>query len=221
MLTQYTDEVGQPFDPEVIETLHRQTAGQPFLVNRFAQILTEELEIPKTETVTMAHFAKGHAQLLEENNANLTHLLTNINRDPRFQSLLMRIASYERGMQFTLRNEIIGELATYGVIAKGPDGMCEIVNPIYQYCIIQAFQPLINGLEGEYFSQDAGVDFIDYLTPDGTLELKALLDNFQVSSHERVTESYKYRTHPKSCWAISAVYLSRPVCPGYRRWYVS
>ena len=179
LLAQYTDEVGQSFAPEVVETLHRQTAGQPFLVNRFAQILTEELEIPKTETMTMAHFARGYAQLLEENNANLTHLLTNINRDPRFQSVLMRIASYERGMQFTLRNEIIGELATYGVIAKGPDGMCEIVNPIYQHCIIQAFQPLINGLEGEYFSQDAGVDFIDYLAPDGMLQMKALLDNFQ------------------------------------------
>lgn len=179
LLTQYTDEVGQPFAPEVIETLHRQTAGQPFLVNRFAQILTEELDIPETEPITMTHFAKGHAQLLAENNANLTHLLTNINRDPRFEGVLMRIASYERGVQFTLRNEIISELATYGVIAKGTDGMCEIVNPIYQHCIIQAFQPLINGLEGEYFSQDAGVDFIDYLTSDGTLEMKALLDNFQ------------------------------------------
>ncbi len=179
LLAQYTDEIGQPFAPEVIEVLHKQAAGQPFLVNRFAQILTEELEIPKTETITMAHFAKAHAQLLEENNANLTHLITNISRDPRFESILMRIASYERGVQFTPRNEIISELATYGVIAKGTDGMCEIVNPIYQHCIIQAFQPLINGLEGEYFAQDTGADFIDYLTPDGTLDLKALLDNFQ------------------------------------------
>ena len=179
LLVQYTDEVGQAFASEVIEALHKQTAGQPFLVNRFAQILTEELEIPKTETITMTHFAKAHGLLLEENNANLTHLITNINRDPRFESVLMRIASYNRGVQFTLRNEIIGELVTYGVIAKGTDGMCEIINPIYQHCIIQAFQPLINGLEGEYFAQDAGVDFIDYLTSDGMLEMGALLDNFQ------------------------------------------
>ncbi|RKU09907.1 hypothetical protein C6503_20420 [Candidatus Poribacteria bacterium] len=179
LLMQYTDEIGQPFASEVIEVLHRQTAGQPFLVNRLAQIFTEELEIPKTETITMTHFARGHAQLLEENNANLMHLITNINRDPRFESVLMRIVSYERGVQFSLRSEIITELATYGVIAKGADGMCEIVNPIYQHCIIQAFQPLINGLEGEYFSQEAGVDFIDYLTSAGTLEMEALLDNFK------------------------------------------
>ena len=179
LLGQYTAEVGQAFAPEVIEALQKQTAGQPFLVNRFAQILTEELEIPITETITMAHFTKGHAQLLEENNANLTHLITNINRDSRFESVLMRIVSYDRGVQFTLRNEIIAELATYGVITKGADGLCEIVNPIYQHCIIQTFQPLINGLEGEYFAQDTGADFIDYLTPDGMLEVRALLDNFQ------------------------------------------
>ena len=179
LLIQYTDEIGQPFASEVIEALHRQTAGQPFLVNRFAQILTQELDIPKTETITVAHFTKAHGLLLGESNANLAHLITNIRRDPRFESVLMRIASYERGVQFTLRNEIISELATYGVIAKGADGVCEIVNPIYQHCIIQAFQPLINGLEGEYFAQDTGADFIDYLTPNGTLEMEALLDNFQ------------------------------------------
>ena len=47
LLAQYTEEVGQPFTSEVIEALHKQTAGQPFLVNRLAQILTEELEVPK------------------------------------------------------------------------------------------------------------------------------------------------------------------------------
>ena len=179
LLTPYTDEVGQAFAPEVIEALHRQTAGQPFLVNRFAQILTEELDIPKTETITMTHFVKAHTVLLEEENVNLTHLLTNIRRDPRFKNLLMRIASYERGVQFTLRNEIISELTTYGIIAKGADGMCEIINPIYQHCIVQAFQPLVNGLEGEYFPEAAGTDFTDYLTPAGHLDMEPLLDNFK------------------------------------------
>ena len=42
LLGQYTDEVGQAFTPEVIASIHKQTAGQPVLVNRLAQILTEE-----------------------------------------------------------------------------------------------------------------------------------------------------------------------------------
>lgn len=179
LLGQYTAEVGQPFAPEVIEMLHKQTNGQPFLVNRAAQILTQELNVPKTERITMDHFTAAHTQLLEEGNTNISHLLTNVRRDPRFESVLMRITSYERGLRFNPDDEIIAELATYGVIAKSTDGMCEIVNPIYQHRILQAFKPLFNGLEDEYFSEENGDDFIDYLTPDGVIEMGALLDNFQ------------------------------------------
>ena len=179
LLEQYTDEVGQAFAPEVITTIYKQTAGQPFLVNRCAQILTEELDIPKTEPITMAHFSKAHTQLLEEGNTNIRHLLTNIRKDHRFESVLMRIASYERGLRFNPDDEIMDELAMYGVITKGADGMCEIMNPIYQHRILQAFKPTFNGLEGEYFSEENGDDFIDYLTTDGVIEMEALLDNFQ------------------------------------------
>ena len=179
LLAQYTDEVGQAFAPEVMDTLHRQTAGQPFLVNRFAQILTEALEIPKTEVITMAHFSKAHAQLLQEENANITHLLTNVRRDPRFERVLMKITAYESGTPFNMDNDIINELATYGIISKGAEGLCEIANPIYQHRIVRAFQPLINGLEGDYFSEKHDTDFIDYLTPDGRLEIRELLDNFK------------------------------------------
>ena len=179
LLEQYTDEVGQTFSSEVITTIHKQTAGQPFLVNRCAQILTEEMDIPKNETITMAHFSKAHTQLLEEGNTNIRHLLTNIRRDRRFERILMRIASYERGLRFNPDDEIMDELTMYGVIAKGTDGMCEIVNPIYQQRILQAFKPTFNGLEGEYFSEENGDDFIDYLTPDGVIEMEQLLNNFQ------------------------------------------
>ena len=177
LLAQYTDEVGQAFAPEVIENIHRQTAGQPFLVNRFAQILTEDMNIPKTEPITMEYFSKAHAEILEENNTNLTHLVTNIRRDPRFKNILMEIVSYERGVRFSLRHELISELATYGVIARGADDRCEIVNPIYHYCILQTFKPIVNGLEKDYLPEDT--DFLDYLTPTGQIDMEMLLDNFR------------------------------------------
>ena len=179
LLGQYTDAVGQPFAPEVIEALHKQTAGQPFLVNRFAQILTEELDVPKTDTIAMTHFSEAHTRLLRERNVNIQHLITNIRRNPRFETILMEIVSYDRSIEFNLDNEYIGELATYGVIAEGPDGVCEIVNPFYQYRIMKAFQPLINGLEREYFPEDAEIHFLDYLTSDEQIRLQPLLDNFQ------------------------------------------
>ena len=142
LLEQYTEEVGQAFAPEVITTIHKQTAGQPFLVNRCAQILTEEMDIPKNETITTAYFSKAHSQLLRERNPNIEYLLTNIRRDPRFENLLMRIISYERGVRFNIDNEIIDELLTYGIITEQTDRMCGIANPIYQYHIQQNLKPL-------------------------------------------------------------------------------
>ena len=179
LLGQYTEEVGQVFVPEVIAAIHKQTAGQPVLVNRFAQILTEELDIPKTEPITMAHFSKAHAQLLEEDNVNFTHLLTDIRKDPRFENLLMRIMARDGGVDFNLRSDIISELATYGVIARGKDGMCEIVNPIYLYCILQAFKPIVNGLEDEYLHGESCEGFLDYLIPTGQIDMESLLKNFR------------------------------------------
>ena len=179
LLGQYTEEVGQAFAPEVIESIHTQTAGQPVLVNRLAQILTEELDIPKNETIHREHFAQAHAQLLEENNVNITHLLTNIRRNQLFERLLMKIVSYDIGIRFTLQNEIINELATYGVIAKGADGLCEILNPIYHYCILQAFKPLVNGLENEYLPANNVAGFQDYLTSTGDIDMTRLLNNFR------------------------------------------
>ena len=179
LIGQYTDEVGQAFAPEVIESIHKQTAGQPVLVNRFAQILTEDMDIPKTATITMAHWTTAHAQLLEESNVNITHLTTNIRKDPRFESFLMQIMARDEGIAFNLRNDIISELATYGVIKEGTDGMCEILNPIYLYCIMQVFKPLVNGLEQEYFPEETDDEGRDYLTPVGAIDMVSLLDNFR------------------------------------------
>ncbi len=174
---QYTDEVGQAFDPEVLESIHKQTGGQPFLVNRLAQILTEEMDIPKTEALTMTHFAKAHQLLVEEQNTNLSHLTTNIRRNRRFENFLMRIVLYEEGVPFSLRNELISELATYGVLTRGTDRMCKIANPIYLHCILQAFKPLANGLERDYFPEDT--DGFQYLTDTGQILMERLLDNFR------------------------------------------
>lgn len=179
LLSQYTDEVGQVFEPEVVESIHKETAGQPVLVNGLARILTENLDIPKIEPITMAHFLKAHTQLVRGRNVNIQHLTTNIRRDRRFERLLMNIMAYEEGLDFNLRDEHIDELATYGVITEDADGMCQIANPIYLYCIMQAFKPTMNGLELEYHHEDNIDGFQSYLTATGQIDMERLLDNFR------------------------------------------
>ena len=179
LLEQYTTEVGQPFSIATVEAIHKQTAGQPFLVNRLARILTETLEIPKTEVITMTHFSQAHSQLLHERNTNLQHLTTNIHRNPRFERILMEITSSDEGVPFNLRDDLISELATYGVIRGDTDNLCEIANPIYLYCILQAFKPTVNGLERQYLPENTRDGFLDYLSPIGEIDMEALLDNFR------------------------------------------
>ena len=179
LFAQYTDEVGQVFAPETITAIHKQTAGQPVLVSRFGQILTEEMGLPKTEPITMEHFTTAHAQLLQERNTNIDHLTTNVRKDPRFEKILMRITADEDGILFNIDDDHISELATYGVIKRGTDGLCEIANPIYFYRILSAFKPAVNGLEQEYLPEDSVSDFGGYLTSTGQIEMVALLDNFR------------------------------------------
>jgi hypothetical protein len=179
LFAQYTVEVGQPIAPTVIESIFHQTAGQPFLVNRLGQILTEEMAIPRTETITDEHFVLAHQQILRERNTHIMHLTTNIRQDKRFETLLLRIALREQPVAFNLDNELISELATYGVLAPDADWNCRIQNPIYQYRIIQAFQPAINGLEDEFLPEDTEAGFYDYVAPDGRLNLRLLLANFR------------------------------------------
>ena len=179
LLGQYTDEVGQAFAPEVIANLYRQTGGQPVLVNCLARILTEETDIPKTETIGIENFASAYSRLLDEGNVNITHLTTNVRSNPRFQHVLMQITASERGVDFNLRDNIISELASYGVIKRSADRMCEIANPTYLYSILQTFKPAMNGLEEEYYPQDTGNGVQDYLTEEGQIDMEKLLHNFR------------------------------------------
>ena len=194
LLAQYTDEVGQAFAPEVVERLHRQTGGQPVLVNRLAQILTEEMDIPKDETISTEHFLTAHAQILGEANVNIQHLTTHIRSNPNFQRVLMRIISYDAGLDFSIDDEVISELATYGIIKKGVStsnrDKCEITNPIYLYRILKTLKPTINGLEEEYYPHETEetdkkhraspvASPVEYLAPTGQLDMAELLDNFR------------------------------------------
>ena len=179
LYSQYMHETGQNIDHEVLQNIHKQTAGQPFLVNRLGQIITEELKIPKTELLTIEHFTEAYTLLVEEDNTNLSHLITNVRKDRRYERLLMNILSSDEGVRFNLRNELINELTTSGVIKRADDGMCEIVNPIYLYCIIQAFKPAVNGLELDYFAEDNIAGFRAYLNESGQVDLEGVLDNFR------------------------------------------
>jgi len=175
LLAQYTLEVGQAFADEVIGLICEKTSGQPFLVNRIARILTEEMGIPHTKTITAEHFQDALHKLLREKNTHFDTLLKNIRRRDEFRNVLLKIIGKEEGVPFNLRDDVHEELTTYGVI-KERRGMCIIENPIYQSIIIDAFKPRENGVEDQYLPD--GVAFSEYVAPDGRILMESLLENF-------------------------------------------
>ena len=157
----------------------------------------------------MSDFSKAHAKLLTERNTNIEHLITNIRKDPRFEKMLMRIAFYGESRRFNLDNEVISELATYGIIGADENGICQILNPIYLHRVLQAFQPPINGLEDEYFTENGPMDFTEYLTPEGHIQMNTLLGKFQELHRTcRIQNSTGPRHTPRIRRAILALYLS-------------
>ena len=130
----------------------------------------------------------------------------------------MRITASDESVPFNLHDEIIDELATYGVISEGADGLCDIANPIYLYAILQAFKPTVNGLEEEYFPEDNLAGFQAYLTDTGQIAMEPLLDNFRdfiARAGFRILEVPQ--TPQESRRSTSPTGLSRPVCPSGRR----
>ena len=198
LLSQYTDEVGQPFVPTVIESIHKQTAGQPVLVNRFAQILTEEMDIPKSEPIRMEHFSKAHGQLLRERNTHTEHLVTNIRRDRRFEALLMKIASYDEGVAFNLYNELISELATYGVSAKVLTVCVKSSIRSITIASCKPSNPLSMGWSKTISPQTLVLDFRIISHPTDRFTWRHSLITSVTLSHAQVSGSYKCRRHRKN-----------------------
>jgi len=106
----------------------------------------------------------------------------------------------DEGVDFNLDDDIISELATYGVIKEGADGMCEILNPIYLFRIMRAFKPVVNRLKDEYFPEDTRDGLRDYLTPTGQIEMESLLDNFRdfiARAGFKILQVFDHRTSPE------------------------
>lgn len=159
---QYTQDVRQPFATSVIELIHEKTAGQPFLINRLGQILTEELEIAKTEEISIKHFQEAYARLLKDENTHFDTLVKNIRLEPEFKDILIDIIAGQQERRFNRRDKNLQSLVTFGVV-KEKEGLCVIDNPVYQSIIIDAFSPFINGVEDKYLPEDTE-DFTDYLS---------------------------------------------------------
>ena len=190
LLGQYTSETGQAFAPSVIEKVYEQTAGQPFLVNRTAALLTQEVVQARDRPITMADLRVAIQKLTRESNYN-------------FETIVRRAAEYEEDVvrilfgadyPFRLNDPLVNSLHLFGLIRESPANLCRIANPIYKQVLIDAFQPRQAGFQGAMLVN--GFDFRPYVVND-QLQMEAILARFREFIERRGREAFKLTPMPQ------------------------
>ncbi|MFZ1552767.1 MAG: AAA-like domain-containing protein [Anaerolineae bacterium] len=190
LLADFTTETGQGFAEGVAEEIHRLSGGHPFLVNRLAAILTEEVAPDRTRTISEADLQAARRQLETETNYNCESLVRHaqVYRDDVLNMLFG--ADYE----FNLNNPLVHALYLHGVITRGADGNCRVANPIYTAVLLAAFRPLRLRLMGDILAN--GFDFRT-LVVDGVLQMSAVLSQFRQFVERRGRAAFKVSETPQ------------------------
>ena len=172
LFTEYTAETGQPIEPEVIVGIVDETEGQPFLVNRLGQILTQEVVPERERPIKEADLNYALARLVGENNSHFYSMLSKAT--PHRQRLLPMLFYNQSRTDFL--DDGTQELIMYGVLRVVEDEnslrYARLGNPIYRKMLLLRFAtppeplPIDGGLVHRYLV-------------DGLLNFDALLDHFR------------------------------------------
>lgn len=138
LLTQHTLETGQPFEPSVIAEIVHETEGQPFLVNRLGQLLTEDIATDRKQPITPAQLSSALTRLVNENN---THFASIRSKAALYRTEMLA-ALFNPARYYDFQDEVTQDLVMYGVFRvlrdeQGGD-YARIANPIYRKLLIKA-----------------------------------------------------------------------------------
>ena len=173
LLQQHTAETDQVFTPQVIAGVIRETEGQPFLVNRLGQLLTQEIVPDRARPITTADLDHALALLLTENN---THFSSILSKAALHRASLWRLLFYdERRTDFL--DPVTQELIMYGILRVVEDEQrlryARLSNAIYRKMLLLRFAPP----PGELPLNGNGA--LNRYVRDGILDLGGLLDSFK------------------------------------------
>ena len=169
-MSQFTAETGQSLEPEAITLLHEHTGGHPFLVNRTAAILTEEVVTDRARIITVNDLRLALNRLVRETNYNFE---TVIRHGEQYRDDTLDIL-FGGTYKFNLNNSLVNDLYTQGVIRQDTYDNCQIANPIYSEILLAAFRPvrvdfqatiLVNGYDFRPHAVDGQLQMGDLALP--------------------------------------------------------
>ena len=166
LLAQHTEETGQAFTPDALETICNQTQGQPWLVNALAEEACFYGAAAEDRAITTAAILDAREQLILRRETHLDQLTDKLQED-RVRRVVEPLLSGGEKRDFINRDlEYVRDL---GLVAQ--DRPLRIANPIYAEVIPREMTWVVQ----EEFNQDAAW----YVDANGGLNVVKLLTAFQ------------------------------------------
>ena len=173
LLAQHTEETGQAFTPEALDSVWRQTCGQPWLVNALCRraCFGREEGRDRSRVIDADDLFDAREHLIVSRQVHLDQLADKL-REDRVQRVVEPLLSGGDELEFSTPDlEYVRDL---GLVAR--DAPPRIANPIYAEVVPR---------ELTYAAQEGLVqDLAWYVDADGGLDVEKLLGAFQAFFRE-------------------------------------
>ncbi len=173
LYSQHTEDSGQIFPRDVIETVYHYTQGQPWLVSAAArEIVVKILKSDHTETITSGHAEKAVESIIQRRDTHIDSLLERLKEERVRRVLEPVITGEEKGFDFT--DDDYRYVLDLGLV-KNEKGVLRPSNPVYSDVMIRKLssEPQM-AMDSADFPPHAPA----YLKA-GELDMKKLLTDFQ------------------------------------------
>jgi len=183
MLKEYKEERNMEFSIEYFaEKIYYYTSGHPFLVSKLAEIVDSEILVDDEKKWQKNYLDKAVKIILQKNLPNFDTLIKNIENNSDLEEMCVDLIVDGRKITYNLDNPTIEKGELYGIF-KNDDGSLQIHNRIYEQRIYNyLISKIENSMESDAF------DFKDSFIDNGQLNLKAVMERFQVFIKEQYSD---------------------------------
>ncbi|TDP81427.1 PD-(D/E)XK nuclease superfamily protein [Halanaerobium saccharolyticum] len=183
MLKEYQEDRDIDLDSDYFaEKMHYYTSGHPFLVSKLAEIIAEEILRENESSWKQEHLEQAVKIILAKDLPNFDTLIKNIENNNDLEDICIDLIVDGRKITYNLDNPTIEKGELYGIF-KNDNGSLKIHNRIYEQRIYNyLISKIENSMESDAF------DFKDSFIDNGQLNLKAVLERFQVFIKEQYSD---------------------------------
>ena len=167
-----TAENGQQITQEALDYVYEQSNGQPWIVNSlFARVTLRILDEQSAETVTLSLVKQARSQMIEARETHLDALAERL-KDTRIRRVVQSIMIGETDASLNRINPDVMLATDLGLVKWDINKGFTIANPIYE-------EILTRNLNLGYHDNMPSPSTWRWQTPDGRLDMDALLHEFQ------------------------------------------